>query len=554
MSNVADASFTAEESAPFEPLFLDLKIVDPDLVAELSRYVDGGPREEFALTALRIGVLALRQARGQLDASTIERECERMLGGLDQQLQQHTQLINQQMTSTLKEYFDPSTGRFQERLERLVRRDGELEQVLRRQIGTTDSELCRTLVSHVGQQSPLFKLLSPSESQGLLQMLGTSMATQLKSQSEVVLRQFSLDNKDGALARLVAEMTEKQGQFTKDLGDKINVVVKEFSLDKDDSALSRLVRNVQDAQRRISDEFSLDNDHSALNKLKGIVEKTDTAIRSNLTLDNEQSALSLLRRELLETLKQHEQTNVKFQQEVASALSAMIARKQESQRSTRHGVEFEDSVCAFLEHLCQSAGDIAQATGSTTGLIKNCKVGDCVLTLGPDSAAPAARIAVEAKEVQGYDLQTAINEIDTARKNREAQVGLFVFSKKTAPPLVDQVFRHGHDVIVVWDAEDNQSDLFLRVGVTLAKALCVRSAHERSAQAADFTKLDAAILEIAKRTADLDKLNGWSETIRGNSEKIMDHVRIARNALDRQVRDLQQGLADLKDHLSTTAQ
>jgi hypothetical protein len=305
---------------------------------------------------------------------------------------------------------------------------------------------------------------------------------------------------------------------------------------------------VQDAQRRISNEFSLDNDQSALNRLKGIVEKTDSAIRSHLTLDDEKSALSRLKRELLDTLKQHEQTNNKFQQEVSNALTAMIARKQEADRSTRHGIEFEDGVCVFLNDLCQQTGDIAEATGNKVGLIKNTKVGDCVITLGPDGAAPGACIAVEAKEVQGYDVKQALVEIEVARKNRDAQVGLFVFSKKTAPVLTDPIVRYGHDVLVIWDAEDSQADLFLRLGVTLAKALCVQKASERAAQQVDFQEIDAALLEIAKRSDDLDKLNGWSETIKKNGENIIDHVRKTRQALDRQVTTLQSAIADLKQH------
>lgn len=38
--------------------------------------------------------------------------------------------IHSNLTSALKDYFDPKSGRFQERVERLIKQDGELEQVL----------------------------------------------------------------------------------------------------------------------------------------------------------------------------------------------------------------------------------------------------------------------------------------------------------------------------------------------------------------------------------------------------------------------------------------
>lgn len=539
------------EEPSLDGLALELQLTDPDVIAELQKYPEGRARDDFAQTALRIGVLALRQARGTLDANVIEKECDRLMSVLQTRLDQHGQLLDQQLTKALRDYFDPNTGRFQERVERLIRRDGDLEQVLRRHIGQQDSELCKTLVQHVGQQSPLFKLLSPNESEGLLKSLGSTVASQLREQSDTVLKQFSLDNKDGALCRMIGELTAKQGQFTDQMKGKIDAVIKEFSLDEENSALSRLVKNVTHAQRTISAEFSLDNDQSALSRLKRIVEKTDEAIRGNLTLDNEQSALFRLRRELIDTLQTHSENAQKFQEEVKQTLSAIVARRVEAEKSTRHGVEFEEAVCEFLDRYVQPAGDVSTRTGNTTGEIRNCKVGDALLTLGPESAAPNAKIVVEAKEDRSYDVAQARTEIETARKNRAAQVGLFVFSKKTSLPTLEPLARFGNDVLVVWDAEDATTDVFLRVGLTLAKALCIREAHTSEAQEVDFAELDKAVLEIEKRANDLDKVNGWSETIKSNADKIIDHVRIARNALDRQLKSLREHLGDLRQTLSS---
>lgn len=130
------------------------------------------------------------------------------------------------------------------------------------------------------------------------------------------------------------------------------------------SALSRLVKNVERAQKTITREFSL---------------------------DEEASALSRLRRELTGLLKTQDEQTRKFQEEVLSALKAMTARREESDRSTRHGLVFEQAVCEMIEAEPQRAGDIATATGNTTGQIRNCKVGDAVWELGPESAAPEAR-------------------------------------------------------------------------------------------------------------------------------------------------------------------
>ncbi|MDZ4820201.1 MAG: hypothetical protein SGJ20_14635 [Planctomycetota bacterium] len=544
--------FTANQPLP-NTMLLALNITDRDTITELAQRGDGEDRDEYALQALRIGVLALRQARGQLDADLIQRESRQMLGALATQLQSHAQQVQQQLSGALKDYFDPQSGRFHERVERLIKQDGDLEQLLRRQIGGTDSELCKTLVAHVGDRSPLMKLLSPDESQGLMKSLRDTLEFQLTQQRDRVLKEFSLDNKEGALSRLVSELVTSHGTLNGQLQERIDLVVKEFSLNEENSALSRLVRNVNDAQRTISREFSLDNDQSALSRMRSMLETTNQAIHRNLTLDDETSALARLKRELLGILDTHGKTNQEFQEEVKIALAKMVARREEAERSTRHGLVFEDAVGEILQQRSQQRGDQFDRTGNNTGLIKNCKIGDFVIELGPDCSAAGARVVIEAKEVAGYTLAEARKEIEKGRENREAQVGLFILSQKSAPAGLDAFMRHGNDVFVVWDAEDCSTDLYLQAGLEMARALCVRAGKQTAAQAADFSAIDAAILEIDKRSASLEDITKWSETIRNNSDKILDHIRKARNSLERQIEVLQERIQDLRQSVQLSS-
>ena len=224
----------------------------------------------------------------------------------------------------------------------------------------------------------------------------------------------------------------------------------------------------------------------------------------------------------------------------------MAARREEAERSTRHGVAFEDAVCAFVEYHAQHSGDVATRVGNTTGLIKNCKMGDCLLELGPDCAAAGAKIVIEAKQQGTYNLAQARSEIEIARKNRDAQIGLFVFSKRTAPECLEEVFRSGDDVFVVWDPEDAATNLHLKIGLTLARALCIRVEKRQQAQAADFEAITAAILEIEKQSNSLGEASKSAETIKSGAEKILDRVRITRKSLERQVELLNERIADLK--------
>ncbi len=521
----------ARVAVPFEaiqgelPFSLPLELVvrDPEIIAELANYSEGAERLDFASHALRIGVLALKQARGRIDADLVRRESERMLGDLQRELNEHAQLVQGRLAGSLKEYFDPQDGRFHERVDRLIQHDGELEQLLRRQIGSEDSELGKTLTAHFGAESPLMKLLSPDQSRGLLASLRGTLDEQLQAQREHVLNEFSLDNKDSALSRLVAELVENHGAASGQLQEKIDELMRQFSLNEEESALSQLVRNVERAQKTITNEFSL---------------------------DDEQSALARLKRELLTLMSEQQETTRKFQEEVKVSLESMAARKREQQKSTRHGLEFEDAVFEFVQREALKVGDVATFTGNTTGQIKNCKVGDCLIELGPDTAAPGELIAIEAKEKQGYQLATAREEIETARKNRDGQVGLFVFSKKSAPEGFEPLCRYGQDVFVVWDAEDSATDLYLQVGTSLARALCVRRRFEQEGQSVDFSDIDKSVLEIEKRASSLEEVATWTKTIQSNSEKILSRVSATRKSLQKHAEMLREKTDALKDTLS----
>lgn len=532
---------------------LELVVTDSDSVKELIVRDQGRDRDEYSVTALRIGLLSLRHARGQIDVDAVKREGDRLLLEMDQTLDSYRSQLNDNLTGALKEYFDPSSGRFQERLERLIRQDGELEQVLRRQIGSDGSELARTLAAHVGENSPLMRMLDPEESNSLVRTLRDSTQEVLQAERNRILAEFSLDNKEGALSRLVFELTEENGRLRGDLDNRIDKVILEFSLDKDDSALSRLVRKVEQAQTTITKEFSLDNDMSALSRMSHLLNEATDAINNNLTLDKEESALSRLRRELLDILKRQETQASSFQSDVTSTLEAMKARREESLRSTVHGRQFEDVVVEFVQREAERGGDLATATGSTSGEVKYCKVGDAVVELGPDCVAAGEKFVVEAKENAGCDLNQSRVEIEIARKNRKASVGIFVFSKRTAPAGQEALLRYGNDIFVVWDADDLGDDVMLKAALSLAKALCVRDAKTRTAEAADFETIDCAIIAIETEAKRLTKMKTWAQTISSNSEKILCETQKMEDNLDKGINRLKDALTGLRQSVVQSA-
>lgn len=75
------------EGSDAQSIPLTLVVTDRETVAELLQRNDGRERDEYALAALRIGVLSLKHARGQIDADAVRHEGEKLLEDLRKALE-----------------------------------------------------------------------------------------------------------------------------------------------------------------------------------------------------------------------------------------------------------------------------------------------------------------------------------------------------------------------------------------------------------------------------------------------------------------------------------
>jgi hypothetical protein len=528
-------------------LVLTLHIDDPEMVLEFKKFSEGNARNSFAVAAMRIGILALRQAKGQVDAETLRNEGNRLLSEMKHELQSHIVEMDTKVATTLKQYFDPKSGHFTERVERLVRKDGDLEKVLRDQIGDAEhSELARALARRIGENSPLMRRLDPEDTESVIRSIETSVRDVLVEQQAEVLSEFSLDNANGALTRVVTQLAEKNGEFKGNIEKQIKEAVKEFSLDDQNSALSRLVKKVEDAKDRITDEFSVDNEHSAINKLNSVLAATKNSIDENLTLDNDESALARLKKQLSDVLDDIRTKNAKFQEDVSAKLATLITKRKEAERSTIHGNDFEQEFCSFVQNEVQHSGDIFTGTGTKTGAIPKCKKGDGVIEIGAESTAAGAKIVLEAKGNKSYTLDDARTEIEEARKNRGAEAGIFVFEKTRAPEGFPSFKRVDKDIFVIWDASDPSTDVFLSAAISVAKAMVFRQKIAEQKTDGDLNGIEVSVNAIEKHLAALDQMETATSTIHSNSEKVLKAIGKLRDGAAGQIEVLRNCLDTLK--------
>ncbi|HET9645618.1 MAG TPA: hypothetical protein VFP68_20185 [Burkholderiaceae bacterium] len=506
-----------------EPTIVTFAVSDPEVLLALSEYPDGSARTNFLVTALKVGVLSLKAARGTLDSDTLRREGDRVMEELGNRLNGWRSKFEERVSGSLAHYFDPQQGTFMERVHRLTKADGDLATVIRQQVQDAQSNLAKVFEQFIGENSQLLRMLDPTGENQLVAALQRTLDGAVQAQNQAILGQFSLDNKDGALVRFLSELTAKHGDLNQALSRDMQAIVAEFSLDKEDSALSRLVSRVETAQKSLTAELSLDNEDSALQRLHRMLQD------HHGTLLRQQMELSAR----LET-----------------AIKSMNARREESAKSTRHGLEFESTLGDHLRGLVQAAGDIVQDAGATTGLKPNCKVGDYVITIGPEKVAAGARIVVEAKESASYDLGKTLEEAQVARTNRQAEVCVFVHSTKTAPQSIPTFQRYGHDIVVKWDADDDAHDVWLQAALMVATALSVKAASHDKQEAASFDKIDKAIERIRKCLEGFEEIHTSANTAKNATEKILNRARLIQEGLSSQVQAIGDEVLKLKEDVA----
>lgn len=508
------------KASTVEPTIVTFAVTDPEVLLALSEYEDGPARTNFLVTSLKVGVLSLKAARGTLDSDTLRREGDRVMEELGTRLNTWRSKFEERVTGSLEHYFDPQHGTFIERVHRLTKSDGDLATVVHQQVNEAQTTLSKVFDQFIGENSQLLRALDPSGDNQLVGALRRSLDSVVQAQNEAILGQFSLDNKNGALVRFLGELTAKHGDLNSALSRNMQAIVAEFSLDKEDSALSRLVSRVEAAQKSLTSELSLDNQDSALHRLHRMLH------------DNQQQML---------------RQQVELSSRLDTAIQTMNARREEAAKSTRHGVEFEEALGDHLRRLVQASGDIVQDTGSTTGLKPNCKVGDHVVTIGPEKVAAGARIVIEAKENASCDLTRTLEEADIARINRQADVCVFVHSTRTAPASIPSFQRYGRDIVVKWDADDDANDVWLEAALMVASALSVKAASHDKQDAASFEKIDKAIERIRKSLEGFEEMNTSANTVKSAAEKILNRARLMQEGLSSQLQAIVDEFLKLKD-------
>jgi len=95
-------------------------------------------------------------------------------------------------------------------------------------------------------------------------------------------------------------------------------------------------------------------------------------------------------------------------------------------------------------------------------------------------------------------------------------------------------------VILVWDAEDPASDVVLKAGLSLARALCAKAGADRKQVKVDLERMQKAMREVERQVQGIDDIRKHAQSIRSCADKIEDRARIISDNISRSTGILEQ--------------
>ncbi|MBI2777250.1 MAG: hypothetical protein HYX57_08355 [Chloroflexi bacterium] len=170
-----------------------------------------------------------------------------------------------------------------------------------------------------------------------------------------------------------------------------------------------------------------------------------------------------------------------LEEKLVAIEAAAAARAGERSKSAAKGGDFEAVLERLLGDVARGANDFLERTGTEAGDAGRSKKGDFVLTLDPNATRGAdLRVVIEAKDrrISGREMRDELRE---ARTNRDAAVGLVVFTPQHAPAGIAPFDVRAGDVYCVIDPAEPEAST-LEAAVRLARLLAIASLREHEAE------------------------------------------------------------------------
>jgi hypothetical protein len=519
------------------PISVALNLTAQEVIAEINdsrtesvalfSSLDPIQGEALAVDAWRIGLHALANAHAQANEARLADVGKSLMESLDDQLKRFVEGQRETLASLLGKYFDPKDGHVSTRLAEFVSDEGTLARFLSGFLGPQNSILAEALSRQVGESSPLFRKLSPTDNEGVVKQLEGQIREVLQDGRAELVNALDPLAQDGAVAKFLRQLRAELKNAGEDSSEQLAVALRALDANNEDSLLSRLIRETERARAELTLAMNPSVPGSPMAVLKVSIEQ-------------------LLQRHLEvgeAAFKAQRERQESFEKEVREVLGRIETKRSTALSTPQGGRGFEENVAAVINSTLRGAPCIVERCGNTVGVLPRCKTGDCVVRFTAESAYSGAATVFEAKQDASYTVTDALAELERARKNRNSSSGVFVMARSHATEAFPTFGRYGNDVLVTWDPEDASSLPYLQAAVLLGVALVARV--RTIADQGDIEALREAEARLLTEVERMGKMEKSVETIRRCAESLSEELRKGQKAVTLVVRDTQATLRAL---------
>lgn len=310
-----------------------------------------------------------------------------------------------------------------------------------------------------------------------------------------------------------------------------------------DGKVARLIQDYVGPRSEFAKMIDPANKESVLSKLETIVktylEEEIRKLTKQFSLDDVNSGMSRIKAALSTEISRIEESNQKFFVELKETLGKETGKREEAEKGTEKGREFEVALYQRLAEIVRTLDDSSENVRGTVGYVPRCKTGDYIVTLGETSSASGMRIVFEAKKEAGYKLRDALEEIKAAKSNREASIGIMIFAKGYEPLEIGDFRRVGEDFFCTVDESNVSSGdqlTFLEAAYKIARSLIVSSSRKEARNEIDLAKVRHEIDGLIEEVSHLSEVVKKAKTIKSHGEYIEQTVTEFINDLDNKLK------------------
>ena len=189
-------------------LSLKLTVKDENVIKYLISY-ESPQREDKALEALKVGVIAILSASPCLDTKIVEEK----FNEIEKNLQEYSGAFKKALEEELKKYFEKERGDVPAVINSVLGEKGTLSILLKEYFNTESGKVSLLLQKELGPGSAFIKTLDPNNKESVISKIEKAVNDKLIETTKDLADQFSLDKDDSGISRLKKLFEEKVGEI-----------------------------------------------------------------------------------------------------------------------------------------------------------------------------------------------------------------------------------------------------------------------------------------------------------------------------------------------------